>query len=279
MAGNPNDTITCTRAEAEALVQAERQDAVRAAFAGLKSVQKTGYFSTIRFQAERSGAGPLFTYTVVNSGTVKRLAFGYKTDQGLSAAGAGYNNLPTTITSSLTETNLSEPGKTRDGETYNIKGVEFQVSSDSDAKLAKLIWSKAHVVLQMGANLIFPLGRLSFFPASTGLVGSGDSSLFEPPLDESFSRSTALGNSIEDVDSYFHFPDHSPMVWNPAGDTDSQLTMAFVLPADIVFTSLARAAAPGIAPYDPPNTNEPFSYVDITVRLIGESINKISVNG
>jgi hypothetical protein len=277
MAANPHQLVQCTAAEAEALISAERQDAVRSALAGMKSVQKTGYFSTVRFQAVRSGAGPLFVYTV-SGPSIKRVAFGYKTDFALSASGAGYNDLPATVSSSLTETNLSEPGKTRDGETYNIKGIAFHVSSDSDARLTKLVWAKANVVLQMGSNLIFPLGRLDFFPQASGLVGRGDTALFEPPLDASFSTSSAMGNSIEDLDSYFHFPEHSPMIWNPSGDTDSQLSMTFSLPSDITFTALARAAAPGIAPYDPPATSEPFSYVDLTVRLIGESINKISMN-
>jgi hypothetical protein len=56
------------------------------------------------------------------------------------------------------------------------------------------------------------------------------------------------------------------------------LGLVYTLPRDIVFTSTARAAAAGVTAYDPPDTNEVFSYVDLTVRLVGRSLNKVSLN-
>jgi hypothetical protein len=272
-----DNMVVCTPEEAAAVIAQARQDAVREALAGVKTTQKTGYYSTVRFQAKRTGTTPNFVYTVDSK--ITRVAFGYKDPQALNGAGAGFNDLPNDVQSSLTQTNLSEPGKTRDGETYYIKGVEFYVSADSDAYLAKLIWAQANVRLKMGANTVFPLGRLDFFPQAGGLVGKGESYLAEPPLGAPSSQIAALGNSIEDVDSYFHFNEKSPLIWNSAGNTDSQLTMEFDLPNDIVFAATARAAAPGVSAWTPPDTSEPFSYVDIAVRLVGESINNVSANG
>jgi len=273
---DPNAIIPCRQADLNALRAEAKQAGAREALAGVASTQATGYYSTVRFQAVRVTTAPgVFTYTVKQG---KRTAFGYKIDSGLSGDGAGFDSLPATVTSTLNQTNLTAPNQTRDGERYFIAGIAHYLSDVSDGWLAKQIWAKAYCELKMGSNLTFPLGRLSFFPCLGGLSGRALSRLVPPPLGASVQDVWSFANGVEDSDSYFHFPEESPMIWNPAGKTDSQLALTYTLPDDIVFVVDSRPAAAGVVAYDPPDTNEDYSFVDLTVRLVGRSLNQVSLN-
>lgn len=262
--------VICEQEDLDAIVAEAQDQAVRDALSPMKTTQVTGYFSSVRFRFVRSGAGPTFTYTCAASQS--RIAFSYATNTSdIQQAGfaPGFNSW-------LRWTNLSEANKTRDGETYRIKGLSLYRGATSDAFLSALVWDTAAMQMTMNTNSVRPLGCLHFFPSTSGLSGRGFTRLQTPPLDSSFAETQLLQNSIEEDGSYFKFKD--PIIWRPAGKVDSSLSVSFIFPNDIVTTATARAVAAGVAPYDPPATDEIGTYVDITVRLIGESISDISVN-
>jgi len=270
------ESVVCSQDDLRALTAEAKAQGAKEAMGGVKSTQATGYFSTVRFQGDRVGTSPGPFVTTIAAGD--RVAFGYALNDNLQATNAGYSLLSAASPATLAETNLTDKTHTRDGESYFIKGIAFYLSDDSDGMLAKLIWSKAFVQLKMGSNLSFPLGKLAFFPALGGLHGWATTAQIAPPLDSGTTMVQSYGNGVEDEASFFHFPEESPMIWRPAGKTDSALSVTFTLPNDIALSALGRAEASGIEAWEPPVTNAPFSYVDITVRLIGKSLNNVSLN-
>src|SRR5690242_10789726 len=102
------EDVVCTPAQLRALKDEAKTQAVRELLAPVKSKQQTGYYSQIAFDAAVTGAGP-FTYTIAAG---PRVAFGYKQGDLLGAT----QGFVTGVNATLQHTNLSDPGKTRDGE-------------------------------------------------------------------------------------------------------------------------------------------------------------------
>jgi hypothetical protein len=256
------------------MLQAAKDDAVRAALAPVASKQPTGYYSTVRFQATNTGVAPAFLWIVAAG---DRKAFNYAVGNDMATAGFTPGTLAT-----LRHTNLSKAGETRAGETYYIRGVSYHLGSldgaagpalANDPLFAFALWSNAFAQLSMnGGTDSWPLGPLFFFPAIAGLSGIGTSAIIEPSLPDAVGTIAGIQNSQQEADNYFEFSD--PIIWTPSGNTDSQLQWLFTLPAALTFTANARGAAAGVAAFSPPQQIA----VDITVRLIGHSISKLSVN-
>jgi len=264
-----DNIISCRQSDLDSLVKEQRADAVQTALSPFKSKQQTGYFSTVRFRFVRTGAGPVFTYTC--AAATPRVAFSYPQNGIMDSAGF----LPGTQ-SNLRFTNLSDANKTRDGETYFIKGIALYRGATSDGTLSALVWDAAAMTLVMNTDNLWSLGSLHFFPSTSGLSGRGFTRLQTPALDSETADIQLLQNSVEDAGAFFSFTD--PLIWKPSGQTDSSLAMQFTFTTDIVTAATARAAGAGVAAYDPPLTDTIGTFVDITVRLIGHSVRDLSLN-
>jgi hypothetical protein len=271
------NTISCTREALSGMLAAARDEAVSAALAPVASKQPTGYYSTVRFQGTNSGVAPAFLYTVLAG---DRKAFNYTVGASMETAGFAPGVLAT-----LRHTNLSKAGETRAGETYYVQGVSYHIAPFdngsgsagalelNDPILAFAIWSNAFAQLSMnGGTDSWPLGPLFFFPAIAGLSGAGSSRIVPPDLQSTIALVANIQNGQQEADNYFEFKD--PIIWTSSGNTDSQLQWVFTLPKDLVFGTDARVAGAGVTAYTPPAGIA----LDVTVRLIGHSISKLSVN-
>lgn len=272
-----NKIIKCTEEQLTTIMAEERARGVQQALMGIKSVNATGYFSTVRFGGTTTrAAGPPATSTLTIAQGVKRSAFSYGI--GGDMATAGY---PGGTIATLRHTNLSEAKKTRDGETYLVTGIALHTSPVNDAFLQALVWQNASMLMTVNTNVTVPLGFLGFFPAIAGLHGKG-SSLVEPPPLQSAGPTPidVLGNGgTMDPGCYFVLPEESPIIWRPSGNTDSSLTVDFSLPGDIVIGPVEdRLVAPGVQAWQLPATGAPYSFVDVTIRLVGRSIAEPSQN-
>jgi hypothetical protein len=268
--------IVCTRDALNGMLQAAKDEAVATALAPLASKQPTGYYSTGRFAATSTAVPPAFLWSIPAG---DRALFNYALGQDMQTAGFAPGTKAT-----LRHTNLSKAGETRAGETYYIKGVSYHIGSldaqasvvgtvVNDPLVAFAIWSNAFAQLTMnGGTDSWPLGPLFFFPAIAGLSGVGTSTIVAPPLSDVIATVSNIQNGQQEADNYFEFAD--PLIWTPSGETDSQLQWIFTLPAPLSFAADARVAAAGVQAYTPPTSIA----VDVTTRLIGHSISKLSKN-
>jgi hypothetical protein len=261
--------VVCSPAALASVVKAAKRDAVKNALKNVASKQVTGYYSTVRFGTILDGAG----HTIIPSG--QRLAFNYKVGDNMVIAG-----FPDGTIATLRHTNLSEAGKTRDGEKYSISGIALHKGPQSDDGLAQAVWNDAFFQLTMNSGTdTWPLGYLGFFPAISGLSGSGTNRFETPDLSSSFNTISVQQNGQQEDTNYFAFPDGEELTWNASGNTDGSLVMPFTLAQDIDLGILVpRVAGPGVSAWTPPAPGDPYSFVDITVRLLGSSIASLSVN-
>lgn len=268
---DPNQIIQCTQADLNALQREAEARGVQKALAPIKSVNATGYFSTVRFAGTVVSAAGVSTLTITRG---KRVAFAYALGGDMAIAGR-----PGAI-ATLRETNLSEAKKTRDGETYLVGGMALHPGSENDGILEKLVWNRVSMEMVLNTNVNVPLGYLGFFPAVGGLNGKASAQTIPPALSSAGPTEVATTGNGGTMDPlcYFPFPDESPIIWRPAGNTDSSLVVNFDLQSDIVISAANRAAAPGVAEWAIPATGSPFTFVDITVRLVGRSIAAPSQN-
>ena len=277
---DPNLIVTCRAADLQATIAEAQEAAVARILSQVKSLQITGYYSTVRFQAYRSGVSPNFTFTIPKG---QRIAFGYANGESPSIAGfsAAVPN------ADLSLTNLTDKGKTRGGETYRILGIGAYLSSWSDAAIASAVWQNAAATLSMDAGSIWQFGRLDFIPAQAGLEGIGLTKFQLPALNASVATIEKMSNGRQFRENVFSFPADSPMIWRNSGNTDSNMSFSVNLPADIVIPFTERPGAAGIAPWLAPfapssSTDtaapEPYTFADITFRMIGYSLSTPSVN-
>jgi len=269
--------IETTETAMRAALQAAQDEAVQNVLAPVASKQPTGYFSTVRWFAANTGIAPAFLWQIPPT---PRVGFNYI--QGGVMDGAGF--APGTIATGR-HTNLSKASETRAGETYYIKGVSYHVApldlfgggpstAVNEPSLAFSVWANCFAQLSMnGGTDIWPLGPLFFFPAISGLSGIGTSTVLSPGLPDAFGTLAGIQNGQQEADNYFEFAD--PLIWTPSGETDSQLNWIFITPGTgIPMAATARAAGAGVQQFEPPDVLA----LDVTVRLIGHSIAKLSTN-
>lgn len=267
--------VQCSEEDLNILMAEQRAKGVAEALKPVKSVQATGYFSTVRFGGTTTrDAGPPASSTITIPAGPRN---GFAYNVGGDMVVAGY---PAGTKATGRHTNLAKPNETRNGETYLISGMALHPSPTNDAFLQALIWQNAFLSLQLNTTTILPLGFLGFFPAVAGLHGRGSASCVQPPLSSAGpTQIDVQGNGgTMDPGCYFPFPEDSPIIWTPAGKTDSSLQLVFTLPEDIELTEDDRAAAAGVLGWQFPSTGAPYSYVDITARLVGTSIAATSQN-
>lgn len=252
-----------------------QQMAARAALASQKTVLAFPYFSTVRFNAARTGAGP-YVYTIA-AGT--RKCFNYKI--GDQPTGAGFAS---TYTVGKTETNLLKASETRDNADVYIWGIAAELCSNSDAYMAKQVWRNAYVELALSGTDQHLLGPLSFFPGGGGLYGMGDSTVIVPSAIDSVSRAVGhLNNGNPTAGNYYRLP--QPLIWqaNGSGAKDTSLVISVTVDSAIATGSVtARSAtAPssgstGQLAFDPPADGTVF--VDVRFRLVSVSVSQRSAN-
>ena len=279
-----NQLITCKASDLRSAILDASDAAVKRVLRQIKSLQVTGYYSTVRFQAYRTQIDPgppiQWRYTVPKG---MRTAFSYANQQNPASGG-----FPATFgQATLRQTNLTEAQKTRAGETFRILGLGMYLSTQSDSAIAEAVLQRAAMTLSMDAGSVWQFGPLDFVPAQAGLSGTGTTRLMVPDIQSRTATLSKLENGRQQRDNFFAFPAESPLIWSAAGNPDSQLTLQIELPEDIVFDVTERAAGAGIAPYVPPvapasptDTTLPaeaFSFADFTFRAIGYSLSDPSV--
>lgn len=225
--------------------QAQVRAALGAAAAQQRYSTWNKYYSTVRFQFARTGAGP-FTWTVA-AGTELR-AFGYGLGQDMGGVGFPSGTSPAT----LAETNLQQASATLAGEKVRIWGMSCLLTSDSDAFLAKLLFPNLSVQLSLnGDQTVFKLGTPEIIPGGGGFNGFGDSFIQQPPLPDTYvSRSGAMSNGLPHAGNFYPFP--QPVIWSPQGETDSNLVVKIKAERAVSTTSTDRAGAAGVAAYTSP---------------------------
>lgn len=280
MAGNAMNRAN--RAQIDAMVsrippEVRRQIAADA-IDSQKSILAFPYYSTVRFNAALTGAGP-FVYTVP-SGT--RKAFNYKIGD-IPGAGSGFS---TTFQAGKDETNLLKASETRDNADVLIWGIAAEVTPDSDPFFAAQIWRNAYVELALNGTDNYLLGPLGFFPQAGGLYGAGSSGIREPSVQQALDIPRGvLTNGNPTAGNYYRLP--QPVRWesNGSGKKDTSLVVSCTVDSAIAFTtSLAadRAAVAGGANTSGTNAwTHPADgavYVDIRFRLLSVSISERSTN-
>lgn len=289
-----SDIVQCTTAELRAAMRDAQASAVAAFIqdSNLRVRGQTCYYSTIRFQIQAVETAPgIYTLSLPAQ---ERQAFAYSLGQSMSAAGFVPPTGVTTssaIAASLTQTNLSQPKSTRNGERFIITGISAFLGTASDAQMAAWIWEHANVQLVKNDTLRSPLGPLSFFPALSSLNGpcAAPNML---PAENARLMEIALPRNSEGMTRSFDLS-AAPIVWMPQGQTDGSLFLAINLDEPYSAVGVAaRAAAPGINAWTPaaafnsapngpallPSQIATGSYVDIIFRLDGTSESLMSQN-
>jgi hypothetical protein len=252
------------------------------------SVLPLPYWSTVRFQAVRGGAGP-FTFTI---DTTQRKAFAYAQGQDMTIA--GFTAAPTIATEA--DTNLLKANETRDNADVWIWGVAANLQPTSEPALAARIWRETAVDISLNGTQSIPLGTPEMFPGAGGLYGTGLTYL-KAPNDITAGPSVADGgegaklsfvtNGNPMAGNFFRLP--QPFKWASVGSqgADSSLIITNTPLRQIVETATARAAIPvtaaitsvGTEAYNPPAaTGDPGTFVEIRYHLICVAVAKRSVN-
>lgn len=248
MAGEDTTLIKCTSAELATVMREAQATAVEAFIqdANLRVRGQTSYYSTVRFQLQATGVAPgPYTITLQN---VERQAFSYSLGQSMVVAGF-IPPAPAPVggsgaaAASLTQTNLSQPKATRNGERMIITGISSFVSPDSDMELAAWVWQHANVQLVKNDNLRSPLGPLSFFPALSSLHGDGTQYNREPAFNE-IESTLSIFRQSEGMIRNFDLS-AAPVIWMPQGQTDGSLYIAVNLDEALSFVANDRAAVAG----------------------------------
>lgn len=281
------DIIRCSSEELRAYIREAEANAVRKFVedANVRVRGQTSYYSTCRFQLIATSPAP-GTYNVTLS-QAERQPFAYSLGQSPAVAGfVAPTGMPTSAAAAatLTQTNLSQPKSTRNGERFIITGISAFLSEGSDSALAAWVWQHANVQLVKNDTTRSPLGPLAFFPALSSINGSGTA----PNLNPSFAESLATISRFRSSEGLSRSFDLSaaPVIWMPQGQTDGSLFLAVNLDEPYTDSAADRAAVPGtinawtpayaanstpLGPNPTPSQVATGSYVDILFRLDGTS--------
>lgn len=224
------------------------------------------YFSRTWMIVERGGADPNFTYTLANGTEV--FAFSYGKNQDMASAGnPGVNARPC-------DTNLLKAYTTLRGMQLTITGISCLVNPGSDFELARLGFPEISVAAGLtGDETQWQLGTPLFLPAPGGLQGWGNSEIAQPPFPDT-NRFAFLGtNGAPVAGNFFSFRD-APIIWQPEGFPDSSFNIRYRVERDVVISSVARAAAAGVAAFAPPTEIK----LDMVTILHGYAEGPQSVN-
>lgn len=231
------------------------------------------YWSMVRWS-------PTIAANVATLDTAERRAFGYAVGGNGTVAG-----FASTFAITGAETNLTQPGQTRDGADVYVWGISAHLESNSDPRLAQEIWRHGLVSLNLGGNTTIPLGKLAMFPQAGGLTGIGRSGIILPDIattgqgvdggpGQSFGFAT---NGVPAATNYYKLP--APVKWSGVGiGADATFSLSVVLQRAATVTLVAsRAAAAGVAGWTQPTTAN-ATPVDVTFQLVCVSVGRRSRN-
>lgn len=237
------------------------------------------YFSTIRITATVGGTSGSQTYTVTSGSTVQ--AFAYGINDSLATV-AGFPTGAGNATDA--DTNLVNKSQTNAGFKVIIRGIAILPTADSSPVMLKLLSDNVSVSVSLnGGTQSWKLGNLTFMPGGGGLYGAGHDVLQTPDLAQTTHLDPgSMVNGLPSAQNYLPLP--QPLIWNPAGATDSTLVVVFRVERQIgALTLVPRTAATGVTAYTPPAANVAVGAglsesVGLKVRLISQQIAPISEN-
>lgn len=231
------------------------------------------YWSTLRWS-------PVVAANVATYDTAERRAFGYAIGGNGTVAG-----FAATFAITGAETNLTQPGQTRDGADVYVWGISAHLEPTSDGRAAAEIWRNALVALNLGGNTTIPLGKLAMFPQAGGLAGNTRSAMLLPDISTtgagvdggpgaSYNYAT---NGVPAAQNYYRLP--APVKWSGVGiGADATFSISVTLQRAATITMVAsRAAAAGVAGWTQPTTNN-APPVDVTFQLVCVSVGRRSRN-
>lgn len=247
-----------------------RRTIQEAALASQRTVTSLPYWSTVRFQATRAGAGPAYTYTIAQGTSLK--AFGYGI--GGNAVGAGF---AAAVSPTLAETNLTKASETLDNADVFIWGLAFEVCPVGMPDLAGPLWRNCSVQLSLSGTDTLRVGTLHKYPSAGGLFGAGVSGAEASDVTtEQGAALTYLQNGNPMGGNFGRFS--QAFRWNAAGSAakDTSLVITLTVENAITIAGSDRAAAAGIQPFVADTQAEAF--LDVRCYLISESLSHRSQN-
>lgn len=275
MAGNGNlvSRANDALARAQAAEFASRfpqaaQQLSSATLASQLTVFNLPYWSTSRFRAVRTGAGP-FTFTMAAG---VRKAFSTKVGGVGDSAGFASGFVITEA-----ETNLLNENNTRNNESLEIIGISAEIDALASPSIVAWLFRYAFLSVQLGSDSTIPLGKLSMFPQAGGMFGSSPDPLELPALgDTQFIRPFATNGNPQNA-NYFKLD--VPIKWNGVNEgSDTNFNIITDVKQAFTKTTTDRAGATGVAAFTSPADGAVGTYADITFRLHGRRIGQRGVN-
>jgi hypothetical protein len=235
------------------------------------NVQEYPIHSVVRFAASVT-AGPPVSYAI---DTAARVAFSYGVNGDMAPAGrAG-------VLATQADTNIQNPGQTRDQADVLIYGMACFLMPGSEGSLIGDVWREVDIQIATNSDTTIPAGTLENYPAPGGLFGSALSQIRIPSIDTTGAADGGPGvaqpfasNGNPIAGSFRSF--ENPIFWaGLSSGPDSNLQVIFTPRRPIVRNApLARPAAPGIGVYTPPSA----AFVDVRVALLAATIKRRGVN-
>lgn len=258
------------------------QDYIRKKYQG-QNITLLSYpiWSVIRFVATLA-AGPPVVATI---DTTARVAFSYGVGGVMSPAGQ------TGILATQADTNLQNPGQTRDQADVFIYGISATLDPRSEASMVGDVFAETDVQISTNANTQIPLGKMHMFPQPGGLFGTGQSAMKAPGTAHQGLVNNGEGvqqafmtNGNPTAGSYVRLD--APIFWAGLGvGPDSNLQLTCTPRRTVTRTAaLARVAGAAGATYNgdplaftPPSVAGSI-FVGVEWRLHAVSVQKRGVN-
>ncbi len=227
-------------------------------------------------------AGPPVVATINQT---PRVAFSYGVGGTMDAAGQP------AVVATQADTNLQNPGQTRDQADVFIYGLSAHLDPRSEASMVGDLFAETDVQISTNANTQIPLGKLHMFPQAGGVFGAGQSAMKAPGTAHQGLvdggegvQQPFMSNGNPTAGSYVRLD--APIFWAGLGvGPDSNLQLTCTPRRAITRTAaLARVAGAAGATYN----GEPLAYtppaaagaifVGIEWRLFAVSVQKRGVN-
>ncbi len=220
------------------------------------------YYSKIRFNFARTGAGP-YTYTLAAASTSR--GFGYAIgDNPITQAGF----LSAFGAATASETNLQSKNETVSGEEVRIRGIHAILGSTSDARAAAQVWDNVNVELSLtGGQNVFKLGLLHQLPGGAGLTGQGLDQTGIQPFPGGRPQYGFVNNGWPIRSNCQSLPEG--LVWRRKGQEDSNLNINCTSPRALALTAPADEAAAGTTTRGYAAPADGALFVDVILELKG----------
>lgn len=227
------------------------------------------YYSRIRMYGNVTTAvGPPIVSTITFT-PFELYAFGYAVAGPVQQGGSPI--AAPQVNATQADTNLVKAGETNGGERLIVKGISCRLGALSDTLLWALMSDKMSLRIRMQNKDRYLIGAAADIPQLNALP-NGFTQWITPPSDSKWQNWTPpQAQSLLYATGYMPFA--RPIIWEPSGKTDSNLTVAVQLHESVSINSTERLSdelCPCLVPWSPPQENfQPGAYVDLWVRLHG----------